>query len=71
MRELDTPHGPARAHPYPVEPTKAALVLGHGADGGVEARDLIAARDVALAESVAVAPVEQPYRVAGYDGAPP
>jgi predicted alpha/beta-hydrolase family hydrolase len=40
-------------------------VLGHGAGGGVEAPDLIAARDVALAVRVSVALVEQPYRVAG------
>jgi predicted alpha/beta-hydrolase family hydrolase len=40
-------------------------VLGHGAGGGVEARDLVAARDAALAEGLTVALVEQPYRVAG------
>jgi uncharacterized protein len=44
---------------------RAALVLGHGAAGGVEAPDLVAARDAALAEEVSVALVEQPYRVAG------
>jgi predicted alpha/beta-hydrolase family hydrolase len=63
--ELDTPHGPARAHVEAVEDARAALVLGHGAGGGVAARDLIAAQQVALAEGVAVALVEQPYRVAG------
>jgi hypothetical protein len=63
--ELDTPHGPARAHVHHAEGARAALVLGHGAGGGVTARDLVAARDVALAEAVAVALVEQPYRVAG------
>jgi len=41
------------------------MVLGHGAGGGVEARDLVAARDAALAERISVALVEQPYRVAG------
>jgi len=40
-------------------------VLGHGAGGGVESRDLVAARDSALAEGLAVALVEQPYRLAG------
>jgi len=40
-------------------------VLGHGAGGGVEARDLVAVAEVAQAEAVSVALVEQPYRVAG------
>ena len=43
----------------------AALVLGHGAAGGVTSRDLVAATDVARSEGVSVALVEQPYRVAG------
>ncbi|MGH3737756.1 MAG: alpha/beta hydrolase family protein [Micromonosporaceae bacterium] len=41
------------------------LVLGHGAGGGIEAPDLTAVRDRALARGVAVARVLQPYRVAG------
>jgi predicted alpha/beta-hydrolase family hydrolase len=40
-------------------------VLGHGASGGVNAVDLVAARDAALATGLAVARVTQPYRVAG------
>ncbi len=63
--ELDTPHGPAVAHLHAADRPRAALVLGHGAGGGVEARDLVTTRDVALAEGVTVALVEQPYRVAG------
>jgi uncharacterized protein len=63
--ELDTPHGPARAHLHPAEKPRAALVLGHGAAGGVTSGDLVAAKDVALAEGLTVALVEQPYRVAG------
>ena len=63
--ELETPHGPARAHVEAVADARAALVLGHGAGGGVAARDLVAAQQVALAEGVAVALVEQPYLVAG------
>jgi predicted alpha/beta-hydrolase family hydrolase len=50
-------------HPAP-EP-RAALVLGHGAGGGVASADLVAVTDVARAEGVSVALVEQPYRVAG------
>jgi predicted alpha/beta-hydrolase family hydrolase len=62
---IDTPHGPARAHIHDAEAPRAALVLGHGAGGGVGAPDLVAATEAALAESVSVALVEQPYRVAG------
>jgi predicted alpha/beta-hydrolase family hydrolase len=63
--EVDTPHGRANAHLHPVGEPRAALVLGHGAAGGVTSRDLVTARDVALSEEVTVALVEQPYRVAG------
>jgi hypothetical protein len=62
---IDTPHGRANAHLQMASKPRGALVLGHGAGGGVEARDLVAARDAALAENVSVALVEQPYRVAG------
>lgn len=40
-------------------------MLGHGAGGGIGARDLVATTEVALALGVGVALVEQPYRVAG------
>jgi uncharacterized protein len=40
-------------------------VLGHGAGGGVAARDLLAATRAANAAGVSVALIEQPYRVAG------
>ncbi len=63
--ELETPHGPARAHVHPVESPRAALVLGHGAGGGVESRDLVAVTEVAMSDGIVVALVEQPYRVAG------
>ena len=62
---IDTPHGRANVHLYPADRPEAALVLGHGAGGGVTAPDLEAARDVALSEGLTVALVEQPYRVAG------
>lgn len=64
-RELETPHGTARVHLHPVDGARLALVLGHGAAGGVGAPDLVAATEAAVAEGVAVALVEQPYRVAG------
>lgn len=63
--EVDTPHGGARIHLDHVDEPRAALVLGHGAGGGVTARDLVTATDAARAEGLAVALVEQPYRVAG------
>ena len=57
MPELvDTPHGPARVHLQPAAGrARAALVLGHGAGGGVAARDLVAAHDVAGRRSPAPA----------------
>jgi predicted alpha/beta-hydrolase family hydrolase len=64
-RRIDTPTGEAIAHLHPVDSPRAALVLGHGAGAGVEAPDLVAATEAARAEDVAVALVEQPYRVAG------
>jgi predicted alpha/beta-hydrolase family hydrolase len=63
--ELDTPHGPARAHLHASAEPRAALVLGHGAGGGVAARDLVAASQAANEAGVSVALVEMPYRVAG------
>ena len=63
--EIDTPHGSARAHLHPADGPRGALVLGHGAGGGVTAPDLVAATEAALAERVSVALVEQPYRVQG------
>jgi len=63
--EIDTPHGQANVHMHAAEEPIGALVLGHGAGGGVSAPDLVAATDVARAEGFSVALVEQPYRVAG------
>jgi uncharacterized protein len=65
MLELDTPHGPARAHLHPVDSPTGLLVLGHGAGGGVGSPDLVGATDAAREAGLSVALVEQPYRVAG------
>jgi predicted alpha/beta-hydrolase family hydrolase len=63
--EIDTPHGLARTHVQRPRKARGALVLGHGAGGGVEAPDLVTAREAAFEEGLTVALVEQPYRVAG------
>jgi predicted alpha/beta-hydrolase family hydrolase len=63
--DIDTPHGPARAHVRVPDDPVGALVLGHGAGGGVGARDIVAAAEVAEEAGYAVALVEQPYLVAG------
>jgi len=63
--DVQTPHGPARVHLHAVDAAGGALVLGHGAGGGVTAPDLVAAAKVAGEEGLTVALVEQPYRVAG------
>jgi predicted alpha/beta-hydrolase family hydrolase len=66
--DADTPHGPARVHLHPPDRADApigALMLGHGAGGGVASRDLARVTTVAGAAGLVVALVEQPYRVAG------
>jgi uncharacterized protein len=68
---IATPEGDARVDlSAPSGTPHGALVLGHGAGGGVQAPDLQAARATALAHGWAVALVEQPYRVAGRRAAP-
>jgi uncharacterized protein len=69
--EIDTPHGPARAHLRLGDAPRAALALGHGAGGSVTAPDLAAATDAALSSGLGVVLVEQPYRVAGRKSAAP
>ena len=62
--DIETPHGPGKAYVHVAKGAQAALILGHGAGGGVEARDLVVATQVALEEQVSVALFEQPYKVA-------
>ena len=77
--EVATPHGVARVR---LEGERApnggrsparqlALVLGHGAAGGVNSTDLAATTEAAVALGYVVALVEQPYRVAGRRSPPP
>ena len=69
--EIETPHGPARAHVEEPEGAKGLLVLGHGAGGGVGAPDLVRAELEARKLGFATALVEQPYVVAGRKAPPP
>jgi uncharacterized protein len=63
--EIETPFGLARAHVRPLDDPQGALILGHGAGGGVTAPDLLAAARGAESAGFKVVLVEQPYRVAG------
>lgn len=68
-----TPLGDARAHLYTFGRARrggVSLVLGHGAGGGIEARDLQALAQGLPAPDLDVVLVEQPWRVAGKRLAP-
>jgi predicted alpha/beta-hydrolase family hydrolase len=65
VQTIPTPGGAARAVVSAAASPSMTLVLGHGAGGGIEARDLVAlARDLP-GRGVTVVRVEQPWRVAG------
>jgi predicted alpha/beta-hydrolase family hydrolase len=68
--EVPTPHGMARLHRDRSRHPIATLLLGHGAGGGVEARDLVALASELPRQGVTVVRVEQPWRVAGKKLAP-
>ncbi|MEU9120462.1 alpha/beta family hydrolase [Streptomyces sp. NPDC048506] len=68
---VGTPAGDARITWYRgAEPARAVVALGHGAGGGIEARDLRALAAALPARGYTVALVEQPWRVAGKKVAP-
>ncbi|WTX55953.1 hydrolase [Streptomyces sp. NBC_00648] len=67
---IETPAGDARITWYRGAGARLVLALGHGAGGGVEARDLQAIAAALPAHRVTVALVEQPWRVAGKKVAP-
>lgn len=52
-------------HLHPVDSPLAALVLGHGAGGGIDSPDLVGATEAARSAGLSAALIEQPYRVAG------
>lgn len=64
--KVDTPQGPGRlvvaataADPY------AVLLVGHGAGGGIDARDLVVLADQLPRQGIQVVRYEQPWRTAG------
>ncbi|KUJ64347.1 hydrolase [Streptomyces albus subsp. albus] len=65
-----TPAGEARVTWHPARAARAVLALGHGAGGGIEARDLAALAAALPPRGITVALVEQPWRVAGKKVAP-
>jgi predicted alpha/beta-hydrolase family hydrolase len=67
VRIVETPGGPAGAEVFPVPKgrPKRTLVLGHGAGGGTNARDLQALAAALPPLGTSVVLVEQPWRVAG------
>ncbi|MER5685125.1 alpha/beta family hydrolase [Streptomyces sp. NPDC002205] len=62
---VDTGAGTARITWLPSKKPRLVLAAGHGAGGGIEARDLQALAAALPAHGVTVALVEQPWRVAG------
>lgn len=68
-RDIETPVGLARAHVERAKDAKGAIVLSHGAGGGINAADLQALR-VLVEEGWTYVLVEQPWRVAGKKMAP-
>jgi len=60
-----TGSGPARAELDEPGNPRFLFALTHGAGGGVDSKDLLAAREAALGLGGAVARVLQPYRVRG------
>lgn len=67
---VETPPGTARITWHAAKDAHTVLALGHGAGGGIEARDLRALAVALPASGVSVALVEQPWRVAGKKVAP-
>ncbi|GGR29513.1 alpha/beta hydrolase family protein [Streptomyces roseolus] len=70
IETVPTDAGEARITWHPAREARRVLALGHGAGGGIEARDLAALAAALPAHGVTVALVEQPWRVAGKKVAP-
>ncbi|WP_431947414.1 alpha/beta hydrolase family protein [Actinacidiphila sp. bgisy167] len=70
MEIVPTPAGDARVTWHRARGARAVVALGHGAGGGIEARDLQALAAGLPPHGWSVALVEQPWRVAGKKLAP-
>ncbi|WP_129770425.1 alpha/beta family hydrolase [Streptomyces sp. L-9-10] len=70
QQTVETPAGDARITWHPAKRPRRVLALGHGAGGGIEARDLRALAAALPPLGITVALVEQPWRVAGKKPAP-
>ncbi|MFD5767535.1 alpha/beta family hydrolase [Streptomyces sp. NPDC127049] len=70
IETVSTDAGEARITWHTGPKARRVLALGHGAGGGIEARDLAALAAALPARGVTVALVEQPWRVAGKKVAP-
>ena len=63
---VDTPQGPGHWLMSPTARTPtAALLLGHGAGGGMDGIDLVACAELLPAHGITVARFDQPWHVAG------
>jgi predicted alpha/beta-hydrolase family hydrolase len=67
---VPTPHGDARLFKDRSRNPIATLLLGHGAGGGVDSRDLEALAEGLPRNGISVVRVEQPWHVAGKKIAP-
>jgi predicted alpha/beta-hydrolase family hydrolase len=65
VRSIETPAGEARVDVRRATESWLTLVLGHGAGGGIDARDLAALASALPDQGVTVIRVEQPWHVAG------
>jgi hypothetical protein len=63
--KVETPYGPGRLEIDVAVSPWLVLALTHGSAGGVDAPDLLAVRDAAVAAGVSVARVVQPFRLRG------
>ncbi|MDN5384415.1 hydrolase [Streptomyces sp. LB8] len=70
VETVETDAGRARITWHRAKDARLVLAVGHGAGGGIEARDLQALARTLPGHGVTVALVEQPWRVAGRKVAP-
>ena len=70
IRDVDTGQGPARLHLRAAAEPRLSLLLQHGANGSIVARDLVALATALPAYGVSTALLQQPFAVAGKRVAP-